>query len=106
VERSYSSAYVGSSDWAGVNDTRGGAADAGAAASGLGLSDAVDLAENVDRPVCAAVYEGRRASDPPLFEVILLATVVLDAEATADDSGAARVFFILENIDVTRVYED
>jgi hypothetical protein len=29
-----------------------------------------------------------------------------DAAATAEDMGAAKVFFIRENIDVTMVYED
>ena len=29
-----------------------------------------------------------------------------DAAATADDSGAARLFFMRENKDVTSVYED
>jgi len=51
AERSYSNAYVGTSDWAGVNDTRGGAADTGAAERAFGLSEAVVRDEKVDVPV-------------------------------------------------------
>lgn len=36
----------------------------------------------------------------------LLPAAVLEETVTAEDSGAESVFFIRENMDVTRVYED
>lgn len=46
--RSYSVVYTGSSEYAGVNETTGGAACVGAAPRGMGLSDAMVLPEKLE----------------------------------------------------------
>lgn len=103
---SNSAAYVGSSEWAGVSDIRGGAAEAGAVNNGLGLSEPEVLVVELDAPEGIVEYEGRRTSGPVKFEAALLGDTVLDETATAEARGAARVFLIRENRDETRVYED
>jgi hypothetical protein len=54
------------------------------------------------------VYEGLRCSltSGAPFVVGFAVGLELDAEATADDRGAERVFFMREKIEVTKVYED
>lgn len=70
----------------------------------MGLSEAVVLEEKLDVLVCIVVYEGRLISVKPAGAALLVGlTVVVDAEATADDKGADIVFFILEKIEETRL---
>jgi len=102
---SNSAAYVGSSDWAGVKDIRGGAVEAGAVNNGLGLSGPEVLVVELDAPEGIVELEGRRASVTVELEAALLGNAALDETATADARGAARVFLIRENRDETRVYE-
>lgn len=105
--RSYSVVYTGSSEYAGVNETTGGAACVGAAPRGMGLSDAIVLPEKLDELVCVAVYDGRRALDAlDVGALVLLVVVALEGVAVVLDKGAANVFFIREKRDVTMVYED
>ena len=73
----------------------------------MGRSDAFVRDEKVEEPVCVVEYDGRRTSDVPdavLFG--MLPAGALEETVTAEDSGAESVFFIRENMDVTRVYED
>lgn len=52
------------------------------------------------------MYDGRRNSDPPAVPLVMvLALTTFEANVT-EESGADRVLFILENIEVTRVKED
>lgn len=95
---------VGSSDWAGVRETRGGAAWPGVAMNEFGLSEAVVLEEKLDVLVCIVTYEGRLCSEKPVGGALLVGlTAVVEAAATADDRGADIVFFILEKIEETRL---
>lgn len=103
---SNSAAYVGSSDWAGVKDIRGGAVEAGAVNNGLGLSEPEVLVVELDAPEGIVEFEGRRASVTVELEAALLGDAALEETETAEARGAAIVFLIRENRDETRVYEE
>jgi hypothetical protein len=113
---SYSVMKDGASDTTGVKETKGGATLAGITFRDPGLSAMELRVEKVACEVCwVVISEGRLGSfTVPLGCVgapVLLTTAVATpaapapADATAD-KGAARLFFIRENKEVTKVYED
>lgn len=100
---SYSNENVGSSDCAGVRETRGGAIWDGAVKSEWGLSEVV-LLETVELDVGAVAMEGRRGSEAPegMEAVVWVVPVVVDVDATADEKES-DMLFILEKKEVTRL---
>jgi len=96
---------VGASETTGVKEISGGARLGGAADKWIGLSAAEVREERLDCEFWI-VYEGRLCSLglPVVLEAVFVEFP--DAAATADDIGAAKVFFIREKMEVTMVYED
>ena len=95
----------GASDTTGVSDTKGGAKrDEETAVSELGRSAMEERAEKLGWVFWSVFAEGRLCSyvPPPCC---WLFGAGRDAEDTAD-KGAARLFFMREKREVTRVYED